>query len=213
MMKIKAIIFDMDGVLIEAKDWHYESLNKALELFGMEISRYDHLVTFDGLPTSKKLEMLSAERNLPRGLHNFINEMKQQYTMELIQIHCKPRFNHEYALAKLKADGYSIAVASNSIKNTIKIMMEKAGLIDYLDFYLSNLDVKYAKPNPEIYIKAIQKLGISPDECLILEDNENGIKAAKGSGGWVMKIKEVEDVNYENINNFISLIELGKEKR
>ena len=57
-MEIKAIIFDMDGVLIEAKDWHYEALNRALSLFGMEISRYDHLVTYDGLPTTKKLEML-----------------------------------------------------------------------------------------------------------------------------------------------------------
>ncbi|WP_244574490.1 HAD hydrolase-like protein [Cohaesibacter sp. ES.047] len=76
-MRIKAIIFDMDGVLIEAKDWHYEALNRALLLFGYEISRFDHLTTYDGLPTRKKLEMLSAERNLPRSLHSFINEMKQ----------------------------------------------------------------------------------------------------------------------------------------
>ena len=60
--EIKAIVFDMDGVLIEAKDWHYEALNRALRLFGYEISRYDHLVTYDGLPTSKKLEMLSLEK-------------------------------------------------------------------------------------------------------------------------------------------------------
>ena len=76
MGKIKAVIFDMDGVLIDAKDWHYEALNKSLELFGMEISRYDHLVTFDGLPTKKKLEMLSLERGLPEELHNFINRLK-----------------------------------------------------------------------------------------------------------------------------------------
>ena len=74
MTKIKAIIFDMDGVLIEAKDWHYEALNRALSLFGMEISRFDHLVTYDGLPTKKKLEMLSIERGLPKGLHSFIND-------------------------------------------------------------------------------------------------------------------------------------------
>ena len=78
MTKIKAVIFDMDGVLIEAKNWHYEALNKALGLFGMEISRYDHLVTYDGLPTKRKLEMLTAERGLPIGLHDFINEMKQK---------------------------------------------------------------------------------------------------------------------------------------
>ena len=74
---IKAIIFDMDGVLIEAKDWHYEALNKSLRLFGYEISRIDHLATYDGLPTRKKLEMLSIERGLPIELHGFVNEMKQ----------------------------------------------------------------------------------------------------------------------------------------
>jgi beta-phosphoglucomutase len=52
---IKAVVFDMDGVLIEAKDWHYEALNRALKLFGYEISRYEHLTTFDGLPTRRKL--------------------------------------------------------------------------------------------------------------------------------------------------------------
>ena len=91
---IKAVIFDMDGVLIEAKDWHYEALNRALALFGFEISRYDHLTTYDGLPTSKKLEMLSLEGGLPRELHAFINEMKQAYTMEIVHAKCNPPFFH-----------------------------------------------------------------------------------------------------------------------
>ena len=83
-MKIKAIVFDMDGVLIDAKEWHYEALNKALHLFGVQISRYDHLVTYDGLPTKKKLEMLTKEQGLSEKLHSFINEMKQQYTMDAL---------------------------------------------------------------------------------------------------------------------------------
>ena len=141
MSKIRAIIFDMDGVLIEAKDWHYEALNKALGLFGMEISRYDHLITYDGLPTKKKLEMLSLERGLPKGLHNFINKMKQEYTMEIVYSQCKPRFYHEYALSKLKNDGYSMAVCSNSIRKTIEVMLEKAAILHYFDFFLSNQDV------------------------------------------------------------------------
>ena len=161
---IKAIIFDMDGVLIEAKDWHYEALNKALRLFGMEISRYDHLVTYDGLPTRRKLEMLSLERNLPRGLHKFINEMKQQYTMQMVYNLCKPRFYHEYALSNLKNDGYKMAVCSNSIRETIEIMMKCASLDIYLDFYVSNQDVKNGKPDPEMYNKAIEKMHLSPSE-------------------------------------------------
>ena len=110
MNKIKAVVFDMDGVLIEAKDWHYEALNKALRLFGYEISRYDHLVTYDGLPTAKKLEMLSMEKGLPTGLHKFINAMKQSYTVDWVHINCAPRFFHEYALTRLRAERYAAGV-------------------------------------------------------------------------------------------------------
>lgn len=208
MSKIKAVIFDMDGVLIEAKDWHYESLNKALGLFGMEISRYDHMVTYDGLPTKKKLEMLSMERGLPKGLHAFINNMKQQYTMEIVHARCKPRFYHEYALSRLKSEGYRMAVCSNSIRNTIEVMMQKALLDAYLEFYVSNQEVTHGKPNPEMYNKAITKLGLIPQECLIVEDNENGVKAALASGAHLLKVEAVEDVNYQNIKNSINQIEI-----
>jgi len=197
----------MDGVLIEAKDWHYEALNKALCLFGMEISRYDHLVTYDGLPTKKKLEMLSAERGLPAGLHEFINEVKQQYTMEIAHVRCKPRFHHEYALSKLRQNGYRLAVASNSIRQTIDVMLTQASLLKYLDFTLSNQDVTVGKPDPEIYNKAINRLGLCPQECLIVEDNEKGIQAARATGAWVMEVEEIEDVNYNNITNYIMEIE------
>jgi len=207
MAKIKAVLFDMDGVLIEAKDWHFEALNKALELFGMKISRYDHLVTYDGLPTQMKLEMLSVERGLPLSLHQFINDMKQVYTLEMVHALCKPRFHHEYALSKLKEDGYHITVCSNSIVNTIKVMMEKASLMQYLDFYLSAQDVPAPKPEPFIYQAAMKKLGLKPEECMIVEDNENGIKAAKASGAWVMEVDEVDEVNYQNIKKHIAKFE------
>lgn len=197
----------MDGVLIEAKDWHYEALNKALGLFGMGINRYDHLVTYDGLPTKMKLEMLSAERGLPFELHEFINNMKQQYTMEMVYTQCKPRFHHEYALARLRREGYKLAVASNSIRKTVQVMMEQSALIGYLEFYLSNQDVTLGKPDPEIYTKAIENLGLDPDECLVVEDNPKGIQAGKGSGAWVMEVDAVEEVNYQNIMKYIEQIE------
>jgi len=196
---IKAIVFDMDGVLIEAKDWHYEALNRALRLFGMEISRYEHLTTFDGLPTRRKLQMLSAQGNLPVELHEFINDMKQRYTMEIVNAQCRPRFIHEYALSKLHASGYRLAVASNSVRDTIEVMMRKAALEPYLEFIVSNQDVSRPKPDPEMYNKAIGKLGLSPRECLIVEDNENGIRAANASGAHVMVVAEVTDVTFANV--------------
>lgn len=196
---IKAIIFDMDGVLIDAKDWHYEALNRALRLFSYEITRYEHLTSYDGLPTSKKLEMLSVQHGLPKKLHRFINQMKQIYTTEMVLAQCRPRFKHEYALSKLKAEGYHLAVASNSIRNTVELMMEKARLTPYLNFMLSNEDVEHPKPAPDIYNKAIKKLNLHPHECLIVEDNEHGIRAATASGAHLLVVNSVEDVNYSNI--------------
>jgi beta-phosphoglucomutase len=206
-MKIKAVIFDMDGVLIDAKDWHYVALNNALEPFGKQISRYDHLVTFDGLPTRDKLEMLSRESNFPRGLHKFINELKQQFTFEMIATRCKPTFYHQYALSRLKNEGYNLAVCSNSIRESVRMMMEKAGLLEYLEFFISNQDVTKGKPDPEMYLTAIKKLDLNPQECLIVEDNENGIKAAIASGAHLLKVDTVQDVNYFNIVERINQIE------
>lgn len=207
MDKIKAVIFDMDGVLIDAKEWHYEALNKALRLFGFEISRYDHLVTFDGLPTAKKLEMMTVERGLPKSLHQLINDMKQIYTMEYVYMKCKPLFVHQYALSRLKSEGFRLALASNSVRVTIDMMMEKADLNQYLDFSLSNQDVKKSKPDPEIYITAINRLGLSPEECLVVEDNQNGVKAALASGANLLRVETINDVTYSNIINRINEIE------
>jgi beta-phosphoglucomutase len=199
MTKIKAIIFDMDGVLIDAKDWHYDALNRALGHFGYNISRYDHLITFDGLPTRKKLEMLTKEHGLPPSLHMLLNELKQLYTTELAHARCKPLFQHEYALARLKAEGYLLAVASNSIRASVELMMAKSNLRRYLDVIVSNQDVKAGKPDPEIYLKTMALLGVSADESLVLEDNEHGIAAARAAGARLMVVKEVTDVTLDNV--------------
>ena len=204
---IKAILFDMDGVLIEAKDWHYEALNRALRNFGLEISRHDHLTTYDGLPTKKKLEMLSVEMGLPRRLHTFLNELKQKYTLEIVSTLCRPTFAHEYALARLKSENYKIAVCSNSVRTSVDTMLSLAGIDSYMDLTLSNEDVKNSKPDPEIYVTAMKKFGLDAHECLVLEDNENGIKAAYASGAHVLEIGTTEDTNYDNIAEAINLAE------
>jgi beta-phosphoglucomutase len=205
-MTIKAVIFDMDGVLIDAKDWHYEALNKALNHFGYNISRYDHLVTFDGLPTKNKLKMLSVEQGLPETLHGFINELKQSYTMELVNSRCKPIFQHEFALPRLRLAGYKLGVASNSVRNTVAAMMGKSALAQYLDLQLSNEDVANGKPAPDIYTKAVELLNLEPGECLVVEDNPKGIEAAERAGCPVLIVENVYDVTLDNIQKRIAEI-------
>ena len=204
---IKAVIFDMDGVLIEAKEWHYDALNEALAFFGFTITREEHLTSYDGLPTKKKLSMLSSGKGFPVALHNFINQLKQKITMKIVHQNCTPNFAHEYALSRLQREGYKLAVASNSVKNSVSVMMELSNLSKYLEFQMSNEDVKNGKPDPEIYNKSILKLELSPKEVLIVEDNVNGIKAARASGAFVMEVNSIDDVNYDAIKSFISKLE------
>jgi beta-phosphoglucomutase len=204
---IRAVVFDMDGVLIDARDWHYEALNRALGHFGFAISRFDHLVTYDGLPTRQKLEMLSRERGLPRSLHGFLNELKQAYTMEIVHARCKPRFQHEFALSRLHAEGYRLAVASNSVQRTVDVMMERAGLSRYLEFTTSNEHVARGKPAPDIYLVTFERLGVAPHEVLVVEDNDNGIRAATDAGAHVFVVSEPADVTYDRIRVELDLLE------
>lgn len=205
--QIKAVVFDMDGVLIDAREWHYEALNRALALLGYEISRYEHLTTYDGLPTKRKLRMLSVERGLPEELHGFLNSLKQQYTLELVATRCKPVFHHQYALSQLKAAGYRLGVASNSVRRTVEEMMERSDLMRYLDVFISNEDVTRPKPDPEMYISALERLEVRPEETVIVEDNENGVKAATAAGAHVLVVEGPDDVTLDAIRSRIALAE------
>jgi beta-phosphoglucomutase len=206
-MTIRAVVFDMDGVLIDAREWHYEALNRALAHVGFTISRVPHHEAYDGLPTSRKLEMLSIERGLPRGLHSFLNELKQVYTMELIEARCRPVFQHEYALARLKADRYLLGLASNSVRQSVERMMVKSGLLGFLDVVLSNEDVTTPKPDPAIYLTAMERLGVAPHEVLVVEDNHHGVESARAAGAHVLVVASPEDVNHDLVARRIAQLD------
>lgn len=199
MPDIKAVIFDMDGVLIDARDWHFEALNQALQLFGFYIDYREHIAKFDGLPTRDKLELLSNDQQLPRSLHRVINRYKQVVTNQLIVSRCRPNFQHELLLRRLKSDGFFIGLASNSIRKTVDAMLESANLITYFDAIVSNEDVTYAKPNPEIYNHIIQLSGFAPSECLVVEDSNFGVQSAIAASARVFRVTGVADVTEDSV--------------
>ncbi len=205
--RIQAILFDLDGVLVDATEWHYEALNRALQLFGFLIPRYAHLTAYDGLPTREKLRMLTVEQGLPTALHDTISQLKQKFTFEEIFVKCVPSFEKEYMVRALRRDGHRLAVCSNAIRDSVEMMLRQANLLEHLEFFLSNQDVTRAKPDPEIYQVAMQRLGLPPESVLVVEDAPPGVEAARRSGAHVCVVKGFEDVNYLRIREALRQVD------
>ena len=195
----KLIIFDLDGVIVEAKNIHYEALNKALgKKYSIEWN--EHLSIYDGLKTSQKLKMLTDRKGLPKENYEKIWRDKQKYTaLELSNLTESEELKD--CMEKLASDGYKLAVCSNSIKKTILIVLSKLGIIGYFDIILSNEDVLNSKPHPEIYWSAMSKLGFLPEETLIIEDSPYGLLAAARSRAEILRVNSPADVTYERIKN------------
>jgi HAD superfamily hydrolase (TIGR01509 family) len=204
---IKLIIFDLDGVLIEAKKIHYDSLNKALGN-KYEISWNEHLSIYDGLKTKQKLDMLSKNKNLPLELHQKIWENKQKYTLEMLK---NININSDLInLMSILSKDYKLVVCSNSIRKTVLTVISKLGLMEFMDLIISNEDVKNSKPHPEMYWKAISMMSVLPEETLIIEDSPYGLMAASRSKSHILRVKNPNDVNLENINKKLNEIKMGK---
>jgi HAD superfamily hydrolase (TIGR01509 family) len=200
----KAILFDLDGVLVDMPKGHYEALNRALALFGARIGEDEHQTIFNGLPTRKKLEMLEEQGRLPKGLREFINAVKQKYTKEVIPKYCPPDYSKIVLLKNLKQKGYKLACCSNSVKETLHLMLHSANLFDSFDLVLGNDEIKKHKPDPEIYLTAMKRLGVKPEECLIVEDAPHGIAAAKASGADVVEVRNIHDVDLSLFKDHIT---------
>jgi len=204
---IKHIIFDMDGVLVDARDIHYEALNEALKKIDHNyiIGRQEHLSSYDGLPTKKKLEKLTMDKGLPPSKHDFVWKKKQDATLRIID-KLRPDKYMASILKQLKADGYTIHVCSNSVKRTIETMLEKKGLLRLVDKIFSNQDVKTPKPNPEVFLRSIIDVGVSPRETLVIEDSPIGRRAAVASCAHLHAVRGTYDVHYEEISHTIDKI-------
>ena len=203
MSEIKAVLFDMDGVLINAQEWHYEALNEVLQIFGFEITHEMHEDRYDGLSTAKKLQMLTNEVGLPKHIHGMINRVKQERTLRIAAQKCFPNVGHLVLVSKLKQKNIKVGVVTNSIRQTTEFMLTYAGLRDFLDVLVTNQDVREPKPNPECYLLAMEKLGVLPVETVIVEDSPYGIQAAKASGATVITVASVDEVTLDSLHEVV----------
>ena len=194
---IKLVLFDLDGVLIDAKKLHYDALNLALgdKYF---INEDEHTNIYDGRKTKEKLNILTVDKGFPLELHDQVYIDKQKVTHELIS-QLKPIDEIISLFKELESQHYIIGVCSNSIRRTVLTALAKTELMEYCSVILSNEDVKNSKPHPEMYWKAMSMMGVLPENTLIVEDSPPGLLAAQRSRANYIRVDNPWDVTREKI--------------
>jgi beta-phosphoglucomutase len=202
--ELKLVIFDMDGVLVDACEWHKDAFNFALkEICNYEINDEDHHLIFNGLPTKNKLQKLSDMGAIDPSDHDKINKVKQEKTIDIIFQKSKYEKEKVELFKWLKGKGIKVACFTNSIKKTATLILEKAGIFSELDMFLTNQDVANPKPNPEGYLKVLNDLNVNSQNAMIVEDSPKGYEAAIASGCKVMRVENAKQVNIGNLRRFI----------
>jgi HAD superfamily hydrolase (TIGR01509 family) len=191
-------------VLFDSKKYHFEALNLALNEVDEKyvISYEEHLKEFDGLPTNKKLELLTEKKGLEENKYESIWKQKQKHTTELLG-GIKKNEKIYNLITLLRKNKIKLACASNSISQTVNMVLSKLEIIDFFDIIVSNEDVKNPKPHPEMYWKCMTNLSILPNETLIIEDSPVGRLGASLSGAKTYFVESSadisEDIYYNNL--------------
>lgn len=192
---IKHIIFDLDGVLVDAVELHFHAFNAALfEKTGQSIGWEEHNEKFNGLPTISKLKKMGFT---DERIISDINRLKQTYTSSKFNDLSVDR-NLISILSELK-ENYVLSCASNSTRNTVVIALKRLGIDDLFSSVFSNNDVNEPKPSPEIYYRCMLSVGIYVPQTMIIEDSLVGAEAALRSGCRICMVKNRADLTYEKV--------------
>jgi HAD superfamily hydrolase (TIGR01509 family) len=204
----KLVIFDLDGVLIDSRELHYEALNRALEQVDprLVITKEEHLSKYDGLPTKEKLKMLARTKGLSAEYFDKIADLKQEYTLDLLTEKVYDTKVQNY-FQLLKDNGYAIAVASNAVRSTVRISLYQLGVLHLVDHFVSNEDVQYNKPYPEMYWQCMLAVKALPQHTVIFEDSHIGREGATNSGAYLIPVADCNDLDIDKINDAIEYLE------
>lgn len=185
--KIKAVLFDMDGLMIDSEPLHLQAFNRVLEKYGKHLTEEENKERYIGLSDEDEaLDMVDRFR-LPISAEEVVRQ-KQIIFMQLLKSQIVAQAGLINLLKNLKQNGYKTAIASSSGLDEIKTVISGLGIDSYIDAYCSAEEVKNGKPAPDVYLLAAKKVGVDPSECLVLEDAPKGVQAGKAAGMTVFAI-------------------------
>jgi beta-phosphoglucomutase len=177
-----AVIFDMDGVLVNSEPFYVEVEQSNFRQLGLEISEEEHQ-TYQGTATDRMWQLIKERHSIEQSVEELVkmtNSLVTPYFNSLEKM--EPMPGVEQLIKKLKKRGIPLALASSSYPDVIEIVLQKTGLKKHFDAVVSGQMAGTSKPEPDIFLLTAKKLGVPPEKCVVIEDSTNGIAAAKSAG-------------------------------
>lgn len=182
MSKIKALLFDLDGTLIDSEKFHFDCWNTFLAPYNVHIEFKDWLGNYAGIPLPKNAKTIIDRYKIDEDLASFI-ERREKITFDgfrTTDIGLMP-----YALEFVQfayEKGLTLAVVTASPKIDVEAVFDRNGLAKYFSLFVTRTDVSKSKPDPESYNLCVERLGLAKEECIVFEDTLNGVKSALAAG-------------------------------
>ncbi|QIL39969.1 HAD family phosphatase [Pedobacter sp. HDW13] len=182
MSKIKALLFDLDGTLIDSEKFHFDCWNTFLCPYNVQIDFKDWLSNYAGIPLPKNAKTIIGRYKIDEDLDGFINR-REKVTFEGFRTTDIRLMPHALEFVQFAYEkGLTLAVVTASPKLDVEAVFERNGLAKYFRLFITRSDVSKSKPDPESYNLCVERLGLQKDECLVFEDTINGVKSAMAAG-------------------------------
>lgn len=178
---MKAVIFDMDGVLVDSQPYHFKADIDTMAEYGV-IKDQKFYESFAGTLTADRVRTLKEMFGLDVPVEEMTIKRENMILDIMGKEDIKPVSGIPEFLRSIKEKGLTTAVASSSDYKLINLILDRLKIAQYFDSVTSGSDVKRGKPSPDVFLLAAERIGIEPSECLVVEDSENGVKAAKAAG-------------------------------
>jgi len=182
MAELKAVIFDMDGTLVDTEKYHYSAVAKVLKDYGIRYTYEDHLNKFTGSGSELLFKTVFKENNLDNNVDEAVHK-KTEYFGEMIEEGGVDLLvGLDDFLIDLKENGIRLMVASGSRKEIILEVLEKTRILDFFEIIVSGREVENPKPAPDIFLRVMELANLKAENCVVFEDAINGVKSAKSAG-------------------------------
>jgi|Deesub1362B_J571_1020462.scaffolds.fasta_scaffold00003_645 beta-phosphoglucomutase family hydrolase len=209
---IKAVIFDMDGVISDTQRLHAIIESRILKKYGIDISPDEITRKYAGIPDEIFLKEVTSNVDIEIDINKTIRE-KWKVMIEYVETVVEPMPGAIELIKALKARGIKTAVASSSITEFIHLVLDKLSIKELFEAIVSVEEVSRGKPDPEIFLLAAKRLGLKPHECLVIEDAASGIQAAKRAGMKCIAVindKSMMDINADMVVSSLKQISVDE---